>query len=51
MVYKMWQEDIISREIPLSQPFRLESLLTNEVEVSRYVQSRNPVTAECEIVK
>ncbi|XP_010225465.1 PREDICTED: dynein heavy chain 10, axonemal-like, partial [Tinamus guttatus] len=34
MVYQVWQEDILSREIPLSQPFRLESLLTNEVEVS-----------------
>lgn len=39
MIYQVWQEDILSREIPLSQPFRLESLLTNEVEVSRYVQS------------
>uniref|UniRef100_A0A8B9QA73 Dynein axonemal heavy chain 10 n=1 Tax=Apteryx owenii TaxID=8824 RepID=A0A8B9QA73_APTOW len=44
MIYQVWQEDILSREIPLSQPFRLESLLTNEVEVSRYVQSRSPVT-------
>lgn len=38
MIYQMWQEDVLSREIPLSQPFRLESLLTNEVEVSRYAQ-------------
>ncbi|XP_064889438.1 dynein axonemal heavy chain 10 isoform X2 [Columba livia] len=42
MVYKMWQEDIVSREIPLSQPFRLESLLTNEVEVSRWVSQGLP---------
>lgn len=41
MIYQVWQEDILSREIPLSQPFRLESLLTNEVEISRYVQSRS----------
>lgn len=47
MIYQVWQEDILSREIPLSQPFRLESLLTNEVEASRYVQSGNPVTDEC----
>ncbi|NWX90356.1 DYH10 protein, partial [Nothoprocta pentlandii] len=42
MVYQVWQEDILSREIPLSQPFRLESLLTNEVEVSRWVSQGLP---------
>ncbi|OXB64089.1 hypothetical protein ASZ78_002019 [Callipepla squamata] len=42
MIYHMWQEDILSREIPLSQPFRLESLLTNEVEVSRWVSQGLP---------
>ncbi|NXF29028.1 DYH10 protein, partial [Nyctibius bracteatus] len=42
MTYQMWQEDILSREIPLSQPFRLESLLTNEVEVSRWVSQGLP---------
>ncbi|XP_031448519.1 dynein heavy chain 10, axonemal isoform X3 [Phasianus colchicus] len=42
MIYQEWQEDILSREIPLSQPFRLESLLTNEVEVSRWVSQGLP---------
>ncbi|POI33535.1 hypothetical protein CIB84_002713, partial [Bambusicola thoracicus] len=42
MIYQVWQEDILSREIPLSQPFRLESLLTNEVEVSRWVSQGLP---------
>ncbi|XP_071880489.1 dynein axonemal heavy chain 10 isoform X1 [Anas platyrhynchos] len=42
MIYQMWQEDVLSREIPLSQPFRLESLLTNEVEVSRWVSQGLP---------
>ncbi|NXD07257.1 DYH10 protein, partial [Nothocercus nigrocapillus] len=42
MVYQVWQEDILSRKIPLSQPFRLESLLTNEVEVSRWVSQGLP---------
>ncbi|KAM6052185.1 dynein axonemal heavy chain 10 [Chlamydotis macqueenii] len=42
MIYQAWQEDILSREIPLSQPFRLESLLTNEVEVSRWVSQGLP---------
>ena len=37
MVYGLWQKDIIEREIPLSQPFKLENLLTNDVEVSRYI--------------
>uniref|UniRef100_A0A8B9BUE2 Dynein axonemal heavy chain 10 n=1 Tax=Anser brachyrhynchus TaxID=132585 RepID=A0A8B9BUE2_9AVES len=42
MIYQVWQEDVLSREIPLSQPFRLESLLTNEVEVSRWVSQGLP---------
>ncbi|XP_069475795.1 dynein axonemal heavy chain 10 [Ambystoma mexicanum] len=36
MVYEEWQQDILNREIPLSQPFRLENLLTDEVEISRW---------------
>uniref|UniRef100_A0A8C4WLB8 Dynein axonemal heavy chain 10 n=1 Tax=Gopherus evgoodei TaxID=1825980 RepID=A0A8C4WLB8_9SAUR len=36
MIYHEWQEDIQSREIPLSQPFRLENLLTDDVEISRW---------------
>ncbi|NXM38868.1 DYH10 protein, partial [Gymnorhina tibicen] len=42
MVYQVWQEDIFSREIPVSHPFKLESLLTNEVEVSRWVSQGLP---------
>ncbi|MBZ3878788.1 Dynein heavy chain 10, axonemal [Sciurus carolinensis] len=36
MVNQVWQSDILSREIPLSQPFRLETLLTDDVEISRW---------------
>ncbi|XP_042636525.1 dynein axonemal heavy chain 10 [Orycteropus afer afer] len=36
MVNQVWQNDILERGIPLSQPFRLESLLTDDVEVSRW---------------
>ncbi|KAJ8266677.1 hypothetical protein GJAV_G00133350 [Gymnothorax javanicus] len=36
MVYKVWQQDVLDRCIPLSQPFRLENLLTDEVEISRW---------------
>lgn len=35
MVYDVWQIDVLERKIPLSQPFRVESLLTDEVEISR----------------
>jgi len=35
MVYDMWMKDVTKRDIPLSQPFRLEKLLTNEVEISK----------------
>ena len=36
MIYNMWCSDLVKRNIPISKPFRLEALLTNEVEVSRY---------------
>uniref|UniRef100_A0A8C3NCR8 Dynein-1, subspecies f n=1 Tax=Geospiza parvula TaxID=87175 RepID=A0A8C3NCR8_GEOPR len=42
MLYQVWQEDIVSREIPVSHPFKLESLLTDEVEVSRWVSEGLP---------
>lgn len=35
MIYQMWVNDVQGRGIPLSQPFRLENLLTEEVEISR----------------
>ncbi|XP_048641449.1 dynein axonemal heavy chain 10 isoform X3 [Marmota marmota marmota] len=36
MVNQVWQSDIRRREIPLSQPFRLENLLADDVEISRW---------------
>ncbi|KAM6297937.1 dynein axonemal heavy chain 10 [Aegotheles albertisi] len=42
MIYQVWQGDVLSREIPVSQPFKLESLLTNDVEVSRWVSQGLP---------
>ncbi|XP_052412947.1 dynein axonemal heavy chain 10 [Carassius gibelio] len=36
MVYEVWQADVVERGIPLSQPFRIENLLTDEVEISRW---------------
>lgn len=35
MVYQMWVKDVQERGIPLSQPFKVENLLTDEVEISR----------------
>ncbi|XP_051175007.1 dynein axonemal heavy chain 10 [Leptopilina boulardi] len=34
MVYNNWQNNIINKKIPLTQPFRLETQLTNDVEIS-----------------
>uniref|UniRef100_H9GM01 Dynein axonemal heavy chain 10 n=1 Tax=Anolis carolinensis TaxID=28377 RepID=H9GM01_ANOCA len=36
MIKDVWQTDIQVREIPLSQPFKLENLLTDDVEISRW---------------
>lgn len=36
MVFDVWEKDVLERGIPLSQPFRVESLLTDEVEISRW---------------
>ncbi|KAM9056172.1 dynein axonemal heavy chain 10 isoform 4-T4 [Megaptera novaeangliae] len=36
MVNQVWQSDILERGVPLSQPFRLENLLTDDVEISRW---------------
>eukprot|EP00069_Balaena_mysticetus_P013367 bmy_01484T0 len=36
MVNQVWQSDILERGIPLSQPFRLENLLTDDIEISRW---------------
>lgn len=36
MVYEDWQSDVLERKIPLTQPFRLEALLTTEVEIAKW---------------
>uniref|UniRef100_A0A3B3TNK4 Dynein axonemal heavy chain 10 n=1 Tax=Poecilia latipinna TaxID=48699 RepID=A0A3B3TNK4_9TELE len=36
MVYQIWVHDVQERGIPLSQPFKVESLLTDETEISRW---------------
>ena len=37
LVFRDWQVDIRNRGVPLSDPFKLEDLLTNDVEISRCV--------------
>ncbi|XP_044053526.1 dynein axonemal heavy chain 10 isoform X1 [Siniperca chuatsi] len=36
MVYQIWVKDVQERGIPLSQPYKMENLLTDEVEISRW---------------
>ncbi|GMH41526.1 hypothetical protein BSKO_09436 [Bryopsis sp. KO-2023] len=42
MVYKLWQTDVGERKIPVSQPFRLETLLTSEVEITNWASEGLP---------
>lgn len=42
MVYEDWQSDVIERNIPLTQPFRLENSLTNDVEISKWTSENLP---------
>ncbi len=35
LVFGTWQKDLIEKEVPLSQPFKMEDLLTSDVEISR----------------
>ena len=36
MTYVMWQNDLTEKGVPLTVPFRLETLLTDDVEVSQW---------------
>lgn len=42
MIAESWQKDILDKKIPLSQPLKLETLLTNEVEISRWTSESLP---------
>ena len=35
MLSEDWEKDVITRDIPLSKPYKLETLLTNDVEISK----------------
>ncbi|KAJ3665402.1 hypothetical protein Zmor_000898 [Zophobas morio] len=36
MIYEDWQSDILERQIPLTQPYRIEGNLTSDVEISTW---------------
>ena len=36
LVFETWQKDLIEKKVPLSQPFKLEDLLTSDVEISKW---------------
>ncbi|KAK3777975.1 hypothetical protein RRG08_038771 [Elysia crispata] len=36
LMQEVWVKDLLEREVPLSQPFRIEELLTTDVEISRW---------------
>lgn len=36
MVYEHWRDDIVKRNIPCSERFRLEDLLTSDVEIAQW---------------
>lgn len=42
MVYGEWYDDLIKRGIPVTTPFRLETLLTSEVEISKWASEGLP---------
>lgn len=37
LVFETWRKDLVEKLVPLSDPFRLEDLLTSDVEISKYV--------------
>ena len=37
-----WEKDVLNREIPVSQPFKLDTFLTNDVEISRWTSEGLP---------
>ena len=42
LVYELWQDDIKEKSLPCSQPFRLEDLLTSEVETTQWASEGLP---------
>ncbi|XP_076453104.1 dynein axonemal heavy chain 10-like [Babylonia areolata] len=42
LVYEDWVSDLKNREVPMSDPYRIEDLLTNDVEISKWTSEGLP---------
>ena len=42
MIMEDWLASVVERKIPLSQPFKLEAILTNDVEISKWTSESLP---------
>lgn len=42
MIYEHWREDVIKRGIPYSEKFRIEDLLTSDVEIAQWASEELP---------
>ena len=42
MIMDDWKTNVVERKIPMSQPFKLESILTNDVEISKWTSESLP---------
>lgn len=42
MVYELWQSDLLTRKVPVTQPFKLEAIMTNDVEITAWASEGLP---------
>ncbi|XP_014674920.1 PREDICTED: dynein heavy chain 10, axonemal-like [Priapulus caudatus] len=42
LLFDEWKMDVVSRDIPLSEPYKLEALVTDDVEISRWTSEGLP---------
>lgn len=42
MIYEKWLGNVIDKKLPLNEEFRIEKLLTNDVEMSKWASNGLP---------
>lgn len=42
MVYELWQSDLLTKKVPITQPFRLEAIMTDDVETFAWASEGLP---------
>lgn len=42
MVYELWQSDLLTKKVPVTQPFRLEAIMTDDVETTAWASEGLP---------